>query len=584
MGFGPAAPTTPVEVNAPSLWSAGIEWGDAETAGANGYWQTSSTATEREGRPAICIAIGGRRIPEQLRDGSWGLGRSDWMSTLSPNTASFSFVGTIDADLNDTIVVGVMSSVTSQHSDALWVGRVDSVSVTQDVAGRYWSDVSATDIVGVLGQARWTTDLVYGYTLETLTEYLAAQSGISLVVETADDLPPLNYIIDTDMTVLEYVNRAERSSNAAMFLLGNGRLQAVMRKAQVGSVVTTPLTGQDSPTTWTETTSLGNLINRWKLSDGTWEFDEANAASVALYGERAYEATDLIEETGLYFDDLINAEAIAYPRAVVSSADFPVYDLSQRVMWLDPLDWVTHDTDTWQVMSVQHNVSLNDWRVSITADQTQNLLVGEVDPDPVDPPGSGGTTTITQNYTSTKSATILDTGGGNGAGDYLVAGRYDGKVARCFIQFPAIDFNADFPDFIEVVDATLTLRTSDTAWVVFGSSPKVQLNRVTESWSEGTFDDAPPDQYDNSNDINWGNQPSVTSTGEKQRGMGTSENNDITFDITAIAQGWHDDANYGLRLRSTNESSSSRTIEFFSDDYGTAGHRPTLRLKCRVLA
>ena len=46
------------------------------------------------------------------------------------------------------------------------------------------------------------------------------------------------------------------------------------------------------------------------------------------------------------------------------------------------------------------------------------------------------------------------------------------------------------------------------------------------------------------------------------------------------------DANqsFGFMLISVNESSNSPTIEFYSDDYGTAGARPRLSVTCYVSA
>lgn len=592
MGLG-GTPTTAVEVNAPSLWSGGIEWGTAETPGAIGYWQTAAAATARTGTPTLSIAIGGRRIVEQLNSAQWTLGQADWMATLSPSTASFTFVGAVDASLNGDIVVGVMSSVTDQHSDALWVGRVDSLTTMQDVAGNYWSTIQASDVIGVLGEARAPADQGTGVlgTLQTLTKSLAADAGINVVVETSDTLSDIYGDVEWattpyDASLLEFINRMARTSNAILVLQGNGHLRAAVRQAAAGSVETTPLTGPDSFTTWTEMTSLGNVLNSFRFGGITgWTesgLDFEITSSIDAYGSRAFEVGDMLSPNSGPYSGSGMLEALATPRAVVTGADFPVTDLSQRVLWLDPLDWVTHDTDAWQVMSVQHSASPGDWRVTITADQTQNYLLDTTDPTPSDPPVTG-TTTITQTYISTKSASVLSTGGGNGAGDYLAVGRDAGTSnhVRSFIQFPIpSDWTDDFPGFVEVVSATVTLRTATQAGIEYGASPKYYVRRVTGSWSEGSH--AGTGSYDSGNSINWANQPKVTTTGQKVKSHDGSESTDRDVAVTEIAQGWHDHGNNGLRLSAYDESATRHTIEFYSDDHATSGWRPVLRLKCRV--
>ena len=81
--------------------------------------------------------------------------------------------------------------------------------------------------------------------------------------------------------------------------------------------------------------------------------------------------------------------------------------------------------------------------------------------------------------------------------------------------------------------------------------------------------------------MDWGNQPGATTSGQKVRTIGTSEGNDVDIDVTAIAQGWRDDGNYGLRLKSNNESSKVNTVEMYSDD---SAHPPTISIQCEVEA
>jgi hypothetical protein len=170
---------------------------------------------------------------------------------------------------------------------------------------------------------------------------------------------------------------------------------------------------------------------------------------------------------------------------------------------------------------------------------------------------------------------------GNGAGNYLPVGLYSGFRHRALIGF-SFSWPAGFTG--RVRKATLQLRTSGQAWVAFGSSPKFYARRITESWNEGTYDAAPTSQYSVTNATVWPG-PNRTTAGQSLKTIGRTENNDITVDITDIAQAWYDNggSNFSVMLISANEDASSRTTEFWSDDTGTAAARPTLVLKCETV-
>ncbi len=577
--------------NAPSLWDGGVEWGTAATEGANGYWQASSTASQFTGKPVLSVAIGGKRIAGQFLGASWTLGRTDWLSTLAPNGASMTFFGGVDADPNDVVVIAceVDSGSSSTHPDPFWVGRVETYSESQDVTGNIIATVSATDMVGMLGQVKMPVDLGTGVigNLETLTESLALDYGSLTVDVITDDTLADIYgdPEDIDATLLEFINRMERTSNALLFLQRSGKLKAVVRQALGGSIVTIPLAGLDAPASWDTQTSLGNVINKWKWGGITgWTSSGGDydvTASSDIYGVRSYEVTDMLapSESPYVASDMITV--LGTPRAVLTSATFPNPDMASSVLWLDPLAYVSRDSTTWQVMQVQHSVSPSDWQVTIAADQTQSFLVGDSDPTPTDPDPTPGTTLVTQTYTSSKSSVVFKSSGGafygNGADDYLSVGYYASTRARGLIAFTGINWASDFPGFVRVKTAVLTLRTSSESRVLFGSNPKFYVKRLTESWSEGST----TYPNDGSNAVIWPG-PAATASGQVLKTIGTATTTDRDITITDIVQGWHDSGNYGLRLMSVNEDSSGNTIEFFSDDYATAGARPRLSITCEV--
>ena len=543
------------------------------------YQYSAGTSTTATAKPKCWVAFNGK-LATNFRSGNWRSGRQDWFSTLQPNTASLTFVGSVEAVPRDTVVI-------STDTGVLWNGYVDTVNTDQTLDGLYITTVTCYDVIGVMGRSAtnridtWTWS---GMTLRTLVPYVCTLSGLSgITVSTADSATALPILdgstVVSGKTALEVISLAERSSNAILYVKRDGSLSAVVRDAIVASTVTTiSLSGDNAPNGWSKSKGTTNVVNRWRLvpPSGTAVLDEKNTASIALYGEAVYEVTDYLDSDYPQFPSGMRT-AMATPRDVVTSGTFAVTSLRQDILLLEPLSWVTYEGDTWQVMSVQHDASASGWTVTITADVSQNAMAGSADPTPTDPPST--LTTSTATYTSTKSATVFEGGGGNGAGDYLPVGLYSGYKHRALI-----DFDVVWPaNFDSVKKATLTLTTSGQAWVAFGSSPKFYVRKVTESWSEGTFNAAAPSQYSSGNAVNWSNQPNSTATNAVLKSISTSTNNEITVDITDIAQAWHDDGVVrGVKLISNNEGSTTNTIEFWSDDAGTSSKRPKLTITCYV--
>lgn len=571
-GLTGTAPTpTPTAIlNAPSLWSGGIAWGDETTEfddGTNGYWGATTPASGRTGEPVLSVAIGGYLVREQLQRASFGLGRSDWLSTLAASSASFAFVDEPIATLNDTVVVGLMSDSTEYHSDARWVGRASDLATSRGLDGFTFSTVAATDVIGVLGQARAPESIAAGYTLKTLIERLAADAGIALQVDTDPlvTLPTLKAATGISGTVLDLINRAERSSNALLFLRGSGRLYAAMRESTgASSVRVVTLDGPNSPAGWDESTSLRGVVTRWVLGSDTWSTDTPTT-TLEDYGEQTYSATDLLIDDPVPYANLISSDVLSHPRAILTNAPFPISNesgLEQDVLYLDPLDRVVADGVTWQVMSVQHEVSPADgWRVSITGDATQEALVGAPDPGPVEPPALN---TVTLTYVSTKAATAERTSGGTETGTSLgdlLAGKFsNGSRYRSTIEWPIA-----WPDnLIRVVSAEMRLKTSQPT-----TNGRIIVRRCVDPWSEGTMD--------------WPG-PTTAGTGERRANIPKAAGKYVKVSVTQIATDWHDKGNDGLRISSVDDDSVDRRAAFYSDDSSNVEDRPTLTITCEVVS
>lgn len=170
----------------------------------------------------------------------------------------------------------------------------------------------------------------------------------------------------------------------------------------------------------------------------------------------------------------------------------------------------------------------------------------------------------TTTFTCNKDARIAQTGSTNlGAGksNYLPVG-----LAGSYLYRSLLGFSYDFTGMVSITNAVLHMKTSSQYYLGFGSDPDVNIYRLTESWSEGSAD-----SMSTSNAVHWGNQPNADGT----RHVGStavtgSENTWEAFDITnlmqaALAAGVF----YGLRVRASNEGSSSDSTEFYAREYGS---------------
>jgi hypothetical protein len=274
-----------------------------------------------------------------------------------------------------------------------WFGRVDQVTETRDVNGDHWTTVTATDKIGALGAAPIVTRDVPGGTLVDIAADLGSRASIDLeLVDGSGGLPTMlqwsaHGITTTfDGSVLDYLNLASRSSNAALALQRDGTVLAIMREVVTPSSVLT-LSGVNAPVTWSKSKSVDSVINRVILrwSDGalvgdtsdnsTSIYSTAALASIVIYGERAYTVDRYLFGSGSPYNDLATAGG-APERFVVTSGELVVTDYSQDdLILLNPFEWVTESGTAWQVLSVRHDVNVNgQWRVSITADNLLDLL------------------------------------------------------------------------------------------------------------------------------------------------------------------------------------------------------------------
>lgn len=543
-------------------------------------WADVAADLPTSGRPECTVAIAGRAL--EFKTATWSSGRTDWFSTLSPSTATVTFGESVDAEPGDLLVI------TTGLGQA-WVGYVDSNTEHEDIGSPPTVTVSATDIIGRLGQAQLVGFTIPNATLLELAQAMFAAAGVSVDIEEApsvETLPILGAPDDPTYTggMLTYLERAEKSSNALLFMMPNGTLRALQRSALPDSgVETIDLVGLDEPRSWETVLGKSGIYNQWSLTTdgGLLVVDETRQDSIDRYGLSSYQMSDYLPsiDASHFTEGLF--DAVAEPRRILTEASWPISDYSQKALVLQPLDWIRRDDETWQVMQVSHALGEDgSWSVSIAADQTQNAIVDGAQPDPEDPTPPPGVTTHTEVYTVTRDAVAARTSAGDrygaGKGDVLPVGRWDGWVYRAFLRWP-ISWS-DFPGFIRVKKAEVRLKTSDQQDVGFGSSPQVIFQRCTQEVIEGA--EGADGNYHFDNALIYPG-PNRTSSGQQLKAVTRSENTDVRAAITSIVQGWHDHGNDGLAILSSNESSTARTTEFQSRE---GGFDAELTITCYVEA
>lgn len=136
------------------------------------------------------------------------------------------------------------------------------------------------------------------------------------------------------------------------------------------------LAGNQEPYRWTRTESITTVVNHWIFRQFGGVTSDTDATSITAYGDRTFEVdSDAISALGDVYSAALRAH-LENPRPTISCAFHVTGSDQSFIVALQPLDYVTRDGEEWQVMSVQHDISVDRWEVTATLSETVAGLTG----------------------------------------------------------------------------------------------------------------------------------------------------------------------------------------------------------------
>ena len=170
---------------------------------------------------------------------------------------------------------------------------------------------------------------------------------------------------------------------------------------------------------------------------------------------------------------------------------------------------------------------------------------------------------------------------GNGNDDHSPIGLYTIALYRDFLHFAE-----DWSGVYQIQKAVLRLTTTTEVHVAFGGTPRIVIDRLTGSFSQGGGSEG---SWTTTTTVHPG--PSATGSGEADSGtITTGHQRTVDITITALIEAIAPSSvldhtgspcpnltNYGLRIESYDEASTGRTTEFYSRR-SSSGYRPQVIL------
>jgi len=594
---GPGPGSIAIEIYAPpastgrwdrSTWDGGI-WGSPA------WQQVACEVTEAHYRWGVTDEVGILSVPDA---GPLDLTTFDPDRTLDPSNPNSPYFTSIGPGTPMRVrKIGATATV-------VWTGYIDEAEY--DVAaGR--GRIRCVDGVAYLAQADLPAGLALPNTLRARVRAIVSAAGLTTIVPVADepatDAPPDPAVSPYDgqeQTAWGAILDAAEDALTFVWLGPAGRLWFTSWGAFPDADVSLGC-GDAAEGPWVEgietiayaasAAGIRNQVRAWSAAN-TPTATVPDAASVGKYGGRLFAADRIVPAFSTWASRILADRAgagLSVDLGTVRPQSETELDRLLSIASVGPC--IVRVRDDSHPPVIDQDVAVVGASVRITEAGWSFEFVTtipraeweQVEPPPVIPPEPPPNPyhTETRTYIATSDALLALTSGGAqygaGAADSLPVGVWSGWTYRGLIQFPTIPWTK----IRSVVSATLRLQTSSQVRVGFGSSPTIELRRITGSWSAGS-----------SSSPSGGNAvvypgPSTTTTGLVRANVTTAQNAAVAIRVDAIARAWAPAAAGGSAAAQRGialypgSGGGADTTEFWPVEKGGSA-RPTLDLVLEV--
>lgn len=525
------------------------------------------------------VFLDGENVCDRIYSLAWKVGRDRWPDDVSGSAVTLQLRGRFpDVTMGSHVVIQLPPGAPAGTLQ-LWTGEVDTVDEdVTPVDAETTTTIVAMDVLSFLGRWHILPDTTIDeQSLPGRLADLRPRAGITYRQKWAGVpsarwplLRALSSSADNlrQKTYLDLIRDAMRANIAVAHVARDGAIEYAPIDPPAGltpPVLDLDAVGPDCPARVVVARSTPDgLVNRWTA--GTE--DRVDRSSIEAYGETSWTVAAGVLKSDATFpvsDAIANGMRDPFPGARVV---IPVRDWTAKSYLSQPLDMASLQGALYGILGIGHRVTLDGWEVELSLDRDPWTLTGTVPP--VTPPV---VKTRTQTFAVSKDALLASPNMGAGKSTRNAVGLWSGTKFRMLVQF---DMSyASKPT--KITSAKLRLWTAGQDMCGYGATPQVHVDRVTGSWSEGSYGGGgPPWVYSTTNAVVYPG-PSCTSTGRRSANVPSGEQQLVELDITAIVSSWQQgSANKGVRVISQNESSTSRTTEFHTSESPTTSRRPQL--------
>ncbi len=562
------------------VWSGGYKWepsGQVEPS----LWQGIDAGV---GWPDIIID--GIRVEDRTTGVAWSSGRSWWLASPEPGSATVELQGTLSGELAGA-TVGDVLRIEAPPIGLMWRGWIDSIvetTVPQDGELVQGLTITASDAMSrILSVELYNSLALTAGTLDRRLADLATAAGVPSpqivnILPTTGVLPTLAAVTlagstASPLTLGAHLEACEKASNAITAVARDGSWLVLPRARVIATPHVVTLDGTSDPNELHRAIASPERVRNVFTIAGV---ATTIPTSVAKYGRRGYDVPAGVATTAPpYAPETLAALAEPLPFA---TATIPVDSRLADAVALNLFDWCRVSTrpadEYYQLLAMSWRADPGSWDVGVELDRTQmSIAEPPIDPDPPNPiPPT--TATVTDTFVTDRSAYVVHTTGGldagNGASVDMLIGRLgDGNLSRGLVRF-AMPWRGKV---VRVISAKLRLEGGQTTCSAFGSSPTFQVRQITSSWSPGTY--ATRCAFSSSNSVVYPG-PNTTTTGAVTKNGPASTGSVVDIDVLAIVRSWASGAsNYGLRLAGADEGNSADRAPIWSH-HAASSDRPKL--------